>query len=280
MELIVICIFLSVISYFPGIFMKFFNIAALVVFLFAPPAVYAETTPQIRLDQIITSGVLKVGTTGDYRPFTFRDPKTGNFAGFDIDQAHDLGRALGVRVEFVPTSWPTMAKDFENNKFDIAMGGVSITRERQKKGLFSLPYLQDGKTPIARCSDHNLYTTIADIDQPSVRVIVNPGGTNESFVHANIKQAQIEIWNDNTTIFDELAAGKADVMITDASETRYQQRIHAGVLCAVHPDKPFNSVEKAYWIQRAPFFAAFVDQWLRQAKRNGTFDAIYEKWFM
>ena len=42
------------------------------------------------------------------------------------------------------------------------------------------------------------------------------------------------------TIFDEIAKGNADLMMTDASETRYQQKLHAGVLCAVHPEKPFD----------------------------------------
>jgi hypothetical protein len=49
-------------------------------------------------------------------------------------------------------------------------------------------------------------------------------------------------------------------MMTDASETRYQQKLHPGVLCAVHPDKPFDFAEKAYWLQRDEALKAFVDQ--------------------
>ncbi|MEL4073445.1 transporter substrate-binding domain-containing protein [Ochrobactrum sp. GPK 3] len=252
---------------------------ATAIFLLTSFWAFAETSDKVSLDDIMSRGVLKVGTTGDYSPFSIRDPKTGQFTGFDIDLADNLAKALGVRVEFVPTTWPTLTQDFENNKFDIAMGGISITLERQKTGLFSTPYLQDGKAPIARCSDHNQYTTLTDIDKPNVRVIMNPGGTNEKFVRAHIKHAQIDVWDDNTTIFDQIAQGKADVMITDASETRYQQSVHSGLLCAVNPDEPFNSIEKAYWIQRAPYLAAFVDQWLYQSKRDGVYDAIYQKWF-
>jgi len=253
--------------------------AAIAAFLMATFSAFAEASDKVRLDDVISRGVLKVGTTGDYSPFTFRDPKTGQFTGFDIDLAYDLAKALGVRVEFVPTTWPILTRDFENEKFDIAMGGISITLERQKIGLFSTPYLQDGKAPIIRCSDHNQYTTLIDIDKPNIRVIVNPGGTNEKFVRAHFKHAQIDVWDDNTTIFERIVQGKADVMITDSSETRYQQSLHSGVLCAVNPDRPFNSIEKAYWIQRAPFLAAFVDQWLHQSKRDGAYDAIYQKWF-
>ena len=171
------------------------------------------------------------------------------------------------------------AGDFASDRFDIAMGGVSITPERQSKGMFSAPVMRDGKTPIARCADQGKYDTIADIDRPGTRVIVNPGGTNERFAKANIKHAEIKIYADNVTIFDEIAKGNADLMMTDSSETRYQQKMHPGVLCAVHPDKPFDRAEKAYWLQRDPALKAFVDHWVQGAIGNGSFAKIYSDWF-
>jgi cyclohexadienyl dehydratase len=90
--------------------------------------------------------------------------------------------------------------------------------------------------------------------------------------------AQITIYPDNATIFDQLAAGKADVMITDSSETRYQQKLHPGALCAIHPDKPFDFAEKAYWMQADGALKAFVDQWLHMNLENGAFDAEMAKW--
>jgi cyclohexadienyl dehydratase len=232
-----------------------------------------------RLDDILARGVLRVGTTGDYRPFTALDKSSGAYAGFDIDLAQSLGAALGVKVEFEPTSWPNLARDFQAGAFDIAMGGVSVTLDRAKKGFFSIPYMREGKTPIARCADTEKFQTLADIDRPGVKVIANPGGTNERFDRANLHAAAIAIYPDNVTIFDEIAKGDADLMITDASETRFQQKLHAGVLCAIHPDKPFDFAEKAYWIPQDPALKAFVDQWLHMAMENGAFAAIYAKWF-
>jgi len=250
-----------------------------IMFILLSSPGFAKVNSKSRLDGILLRGVLKVGTTGDYSPYSFKDLKTGEFKGFDIDLAYDLARALGVRVQFIETSWPTLSEDLENDRFDMVMGGITVTLERQKNGIFSKPYLNDGKSPISRCSESNRYVTIEDIDRAEVRVIVNPGGTNEKFVLAHLKHAQIIVWNDNTTIFDQIVERKADVMITDASETRYQQRLHPSLLCAVNPNHPFNNIEKAYWIQRAPYLAAFVDQWLHQAKRNGTFNALYRTWF-
>ncbi|MBR0798838.1 transporter substrate-binding domain-containing protein [Bradyrhizobium jicamae] len=245
----------------------------------APGARAQETQAPSRLDEIVKRGTLRVGMTGDYLPFTSLDKETRTFRGFDVDMAQALGKALGVKVEFVPTSWPQMMKDFEADDFDIAMGGVSVTFDRQKKGLFSTPIMREGKTPIARCADKDKFDTLAEIDRPGIRVIVNPGGTNERFARANVKSAEIRVFNDNTKIFDEIAKGDADLMMTDASETRYQQKLHPGVLCAVHPDKPFDFSEKAYWMQRDVALKAFVDQWLHIATEDGSFGKIYAAWF-
>jgi cyclohexadienyl dehydratase len=231
-----------------------------------------------RLDEILRRGVLRVGTTGDYRPFTALDKSTGGYSGFDIDLARSLADALGVRIEFEPTSWPHLASDFEAGAFDIAMGGISVTLDRAKKGFFSAPYMREGKTPIARCADKDKYGSLAEIDQPGVKVIANPGGTNERFDRAHLHAAQIVVYPDNLTIFDQIAKGDADLMITDASETRFQQKQHPGVLCAIHPEQPFDFAEKAYWMAPDPALKAFVDQWLHLAIEDGDFDRLAAKW--
>jgi cyclohexadienyl dehydratase len=231
------------------------------------------------LEAILKRGTLRVGLTGDYAPFSAFDPATSTFRGFDVDMADGLARTLGVHAEYVHTAWPKLSQDFDADRFDIAMGGISITPERQSKGLFSTPIMQEGKTPIARCKDVDKYETLAEIDRPGTRVIVNPGGTNERFARANIKNAEIRVYPDNVRIFDEIADGRADLMITDASETRYQQKRHPSVLCAVHPDQPFDHAQKAYWLQRDPALKAFVDNWIAQARKDGRFAKIYAAWF-
>lgn len=229
------------------------------------------------LEKIIAQGYLRVGTAGDYKPFTYLNPTTQTFEGIDIDMAHHLGKALGVEIRFVKTSWPTLMKDFLEGKYDIGMGGISINLDRQKKAFFSIPYLVDGKTPITRKENVARFQTIAEIDQPGVRIIVNPGGTNERFVRANIKKATIIVYNDNVTIFDQIVQGKADLMITDAIETILQQKLRPE-LAAVHPEKPFTYSEKGYLLPQEIVLKLWIDQWLHLALMDGTFRAIYDKW--
>ena len=252
-------------------------LSCLTAFLLVAASAHAQQAS--RLDEIMKRGTLRVGLTGDYLPFSSFDKTTSTFRGFDVDMAEQLGKALGVKVEYVHTAWPQLMKDFEADDFDIAMGGVSITLDRQKKGLFTTPIMREGKTPIARCADTAKFETLDKIDQPGIRAIVNPGGTNERFARAHLRNAEIRVYSDNVTIFDEIAKGNADLMMTDASETRYQQKLHPGVLCAVHPDHPFDFAEKAYWLQRDEALKDFVDQWLHMSMEDGNFRKIYAAWF-
>jgi cyclohexadienyl dehydratase len=247
--------------------------------LVALMAVAAQAQAPARLETIVQRGTLRVGMTGDYPPFSTFDPANATFRGFDVEIAEAMARALGVRIEYVRTSWPQLSDDFAADRFDIAMGGISITPERQSKGPFSTPVMQEGKTPIARCKDLGKYGTLADIDRPGTRLIVNPGGTNERFVRTNIRNAEIRLYPDNATIFNEIANGHADLMITDASETRYQQKLHPGILCAIHPDQPFDHAQKAYWLQRDPALKAFVDGWIKSAVDDGRLARLYAAWF-
>jgi chorismate mutase-like protein len=110
-----------------------------------------------------------------------------------------------------------------------------------------------------------------------VRLIVNPGGTNERFARAHAPHATLTVFPDNVAIFDRIVAGEADVMLTDAIEARLQQRLHPK-LCAIHPDAPFDFSEKAVLLPRDVVLKAYVDQWLHQAIESGAFARAHEQW--
>ncbi|KVC43701.1 ArtI protein [Burkholderia pseudomultivorans] len=229
-----------------------------------------------RLDEVLARGTLRVCTTGDYKPYSYYRAD-GRFEGIDIDMAESLAKSLGVKADYVKTSWPNLTADFVA-KCDIAVGGVSTTLERQKRAFFTQPYVVDGKTAIVRCADADKYQTVAQIDRPDTRVIVNPGGTNQRFAKQHFTHANLSVYPDNVTIFKQILAGKADVMVTDASETLLQQKLNPG-LCSLHPDKPFQFGEKAYMVPRGDVvFQQYVDQWLHLALSTGEYQAISDKW--
>ena len=249
-----------------------------VLFLGQVANAQASSSGNSRLDAILERGSILVGTTGDYKPFSIYDKATGDFIGYDIDAAKMLGEALGVKVVFIQTSWPTLMRDLLDDKFDIAMSGITRTYARQKQAHFSHGYFPFGKSPLIRAQDKAKYTSLEAIDQPGVRIGVNPGGTNERFVKANISKATIIVHAKNAEIPGMVAEGKFDVMITDSPEAiRYAKddaRLYAAML-----DKTFTKNQFGIMMQRGDqVFANFINMWMEEMKLQGEFDKLYEKY--
>jgi len=94
----------------------------------AAPVRAADVAPTSKLDEILARGVLRVGTTGDYKPFSLRVAGGASFVGLDIALASDLSRQLGVRLEIVGTTWATLMPDLAADRFDLAMGVLPSRR--------------------------------------------------------------------------------------------------------------------------------------------------------
>ncbi|CAI1819882.1 Cyclohexadienyl dehydratase precursor [Serratia quinivorans] len=236
-----------------------------------------SASAQSHLDKVIQQGTLEVCTTGDYKPYTFLK-EDGSYEGIDIDMAESLAKSLGAKVKWVKTSWKTLTPDFVAGKCDIAMGGISVTLQRQRQVFFADMLDTDDKIPLVRCTDVKKYRTIDQINKPSVRLLEPAGGTNEAFVHAYLPKAKLTLTHDNVGIFQQLVDKKADVMITDASEALYQQK-RFPKLCAVNPKKPMQYGEKAYMLPRDDLsWKLYVDQWLHLSKATGEYQSIIDQW--
>ena len=177
---------------------------------------------QPTIARIQERGTILIGTTGDYRPLSFREAD-GTYWGFGIEVAGVIAERLGVGIEFVQTSWPTLSADVqaEPQTFDLAIGGITITDARRETMLMSDGYLANGKTILCRTTEADRYKSLADIDKPEVRVMVNPGGLNEKFANANLTHATIIVHQKNEEIPSMIAENEADIMITEITEAPY-----------------------------------------------------------
>jgi cyclohexadienyl dehydratase len=221
-------------------------------------------------------GALRAAHTSDYRPFSFTGADNAPI-GIDVDLAKRLASELGVSLQWVDTSWATLVADLRANRYDIAMSGVSVTAERKAAGCFTAPYFRTGKTVLRRCAFDRTFDALTQLDDPSVRVIVNPGGTNERFVRTHLPHAHVVAHDDNRTIFRALAAGEADVMITDAVEAQLESRSNPA-LCVADPPPLFESVEKAYLIPKDARWQTWLDAWLVRVNASGEFDAVKRRY--
>lgn len=176
-----------------------------------------------RLDQILNSHTLRVGTPGDYRPFAMRS-EAGSYEGHDIEVVQKMAADLGLRIEYIPTTWPKLMADLQDNKFDLAIGGITRNLTRISKADMLPGYAPFGKVALVRRSEQDKYQSLSDLNRPEVRVIKNPGGTNEAFVLAQLPKATISTHERNAEIPALIASGQGDVMITETYEALHYAR--------------------------------------------------------
>jgi cyclohexadienyl dehydratase len=219
-----------------------------------------------------------VGTSGDYRPFSYLNPQTNQYEGMDIELAQKLGAALGAKVTFVRFKWPEVTQDLIDGKFDIAMGGIGRNVARGLVVAYTNSYMTFGTCPLVRKGTEAKYTDFAAIDQPSVKVILNQGGINDRYFTPLLKRAVILRHNKNEEIALKVKDGTADVWITDNVEALFWAKTLPG-LVAVNPSKTFTVGTKGYMIRQGDqIFLNWLNLWLDQMFLQGDIAALEKKW--
>ncbi len=246
--------------------------AAALASLASSPACAGE-----RLDAIMKNNTLRVGTPGDYRPFAMKE--AAGFAGHDIDVVNAMAKVYGWKVEFVQTSWKEMAADLKADKFDVAVGGITRSPARALIADFLPAYAPFGKVALVNVKNKDKFKSLDDLNRPGVRVIKNPGGTNEAFVLANLTKADISTHDKNFEIPGLIAEGKGDVMITENAEAklyaRKDKRLHAAFL-----DKPLTPVNYMGFMLPTDDsdYARVMNYLWDLLDRRGELKAIEAKW--
>jgi cyclohexadienyl dehydratase len=199
--------------------------------------------PTDRLEAIKERGYITVGTTGDYAPFSFYDGE--NFSGYDIDVAKYFAAEMGVEVKFFQTTWSDLLQDLDDDKYDIAMGGITRRTSRQMAADISQGYLTFGKCFLVAQGREADFDTLEEVNLSSVKVGVNIGGTNEKFADEFLGDANIIRFENNLDVPEAVADGTVDVMVTETPEALYYQVIN-DKLDAVREDDPFTKSQFGY----------------------------------
>ena len=240
-----------------------------------------ETVPKTPVvDKIRQRGTVLVGTTGDYRPLSYKEPATGTYWGFDLDVAGEIARKMNVSVTYVPTSWPTLTADVlaEPQTFDFAIGGITVTDARLETMDMSEGYLGNGKTILCRKEDAAKYTCQEDLNHPEVRVMVNPGGLNEKFARANLPDCTLIVFDQNEEIPNQVALGNADVMITEITEAPWYVQ-NDSRLAAPLLDKPFTRGQIAVLMRKGQEdLLEVVNTTIREMKADGRLKALHNRY--
>jgi cyclohexadienyl dehydratase len=210
------------------------------------------------------SQVLRVGSSGDYLPFSVRD-ETG-WDGFDIHVARRFAQDTGRRLEIVEFRWPALEMDLQANRFDVAMSGVTMRPWRALVGTFARPMARVGAMVLMR---PGIATTLTELDTGANRIGVNQGGYLERVARRLFRRAEIVPIGDNRQLAAHLHGGAVDALVTDELEAPIFARAVPGAVAM----GPLTHDRKAY-LARDPALADELDAWLREREIDGSLPAL------
>jgi polar amino acid transport system substrate-binding protein len=106
------------------------------------------------LAQVKAAGVMKVGTETEFAPFDFID--AGKHVGLNVDVFDEIGKELGVKIEWVTLPWDGVLPGLEAKKFDVVAGPATITKARMEHYVFSAPIAEATVALMKRAGDKSI----------------------------------------------------------------------------------------------------------------------------
>jgi len=253
--------------------MKLKAIGATLALLLTVGAAHAQST----LQDVLSAGTLKVGTTGDWNPMTMKDPATNSYRGYDIDVMTALAADLGVEVEFVPTDWKTLVSGVTSGTYNIT-GSASISPSRAKAAGYSDSYFSLATVPLILAKDADKFKGWADLDKPEVTVAATLGTTQEKQVKEFFPNAAYKIVEAPARDFQEVLSGRADAHITSNVEA-YKLVEKYPQMMIVPVDAPKARTPIAMLLpQDDQVWINYINTWITLKKESGFFDELGKKW--
>lgn len=253
-------------------FLKTLGMAAVIALAASTSAV-----AQSALYEILSGGVLKVGTTGDWNPMSVRDPATDSYIGYDIDIMTELAKDLGVELEFVATDWKTLVNGVVAGNYHIT-GSASISPPRMKVAGFSESYISVQIMPFTTDDKISRFDGWDSINQADVKVATTLGTTFEKYVREWFPNAEIKVVEAPARGYQEVLSGRSDVFITSNIEGATLMQKFPNVV-SVPVETPRAPSPIAMLLPQADqVWINYVNNWVKVKKAGGFFEATAAKW--
>ncbi|MBN2793999.1 MAG: transporter substrate-binding domain-containing protein [Clostridia bacterium] len=219
--------------------------------------------------------VLKVGMELKYPPFETID-NIGNPDGVSVMMAKKLGEYLGREVEIIDTAYSSLIPALESGKIDIIISSMTINEERLKVVDFSDPYTTSQLMMLVY-KDSKVQSP-ADLNDPDVIIASKTGTIGALWAAANAPNAQIKNIDEEISAVLEVAQGKADVFIYDPLSIIKHHENYPETTRAVLEPLPNTQGWGIAMRKGEDALKADINAFLKQAKSDGTFDEIREKY--
>ncbi|MBR0679297.1 transporter substrate-binding domain-containing protein [Roseomonas eburnea] len=231
-----------------------------------------------RLAAVQAAGRIRVGTTGDFNPMSFRDPASREYRGHQIDCAQQLARDMNLRAEFVATDWRTLINGLQADQFDVVMTGTSVSVARAMAAAFTLPWGRTGFIPLVRRRDAAKFPNWEALNARDVTIAATLGTTMEQFVQQALPNAALRRVESPARDWQELLGGRVDAAMTSVIEAAYLTREYPD-LVALFRDAPRNPIPMAFLAQQGDAaWLRFLDTWVALRQESGFFAELARKW--
>ncbi|SFI36280.1 amino acid ABC transporter substrate-binding protein, PAAT family (TC 3.A.1.3.-) [Collimonas sp. OK307] len=227
------------------------------------------------LDTVKTRGTLRVAMEGNYPPFNFKDPKSGQLDGFEVDVAKLLAARLGVKPEFTTTEWSGILAGLGAGKYDVIINQVGITEARQKAFDFSQPYTLSTAQLIIRKDEKRSFPTLESLKGYKLGL---GQGTNFEQKAKAVPGIDVKTYPGSPEYLADLASGRIDAALNDRLLVGYLLKTSNLPLKA---GATFGDVDKiGIPFQKGnPKFEAALNKALDEILKDGSFKQVSFKWF-
>jgi cyclohexadienyl dehydratase len=220
-------------------------------------------------DEATARLVLRVGTSGDYAPFSVAEGPE-RYTGLDAELARRFAEDAGMELRWVRFRWPQLLKLLAQERFDLAWSGITVRPERSAAGRFSIPTVESGAVALVPAGT---WTQLDALDRPRIRIGVNAGGHLERVGQARFPRATLVSIPDNGAVLDALAGDSVQAVLTDSAEAPHW--------IAARPELdlvalgPFTRDRKAALVHPSRRDLALrLDAWLLERETDGTLAAL------
>ncbi len=229
------------------------------------------------LEEVLRRGVLRVGFS-TFVPWAMQD-KTGAFIGFEIEVAERLAKDLGVQVEFVPTKWSGIIPALLTGKFDVIIGGMTITPERNIKVNFTRPYYHSGMALVAHKELAAGFGSLEDFNKAGVVIVARLGTTAAQAAKKHLPQAEVRLFDEEAQALQELLNGRAHAFVSMAPLPATQALKHSDKLF-MPLEGTFTKEPNGFAVRKGdPDTLNFLDNWITGVELEGWIQERYHYWF-
>lgn len=220
------------------------------------------------------AGELTVATDTNFPPFEFKDPETGQHTGFDVEIWDAIAKKIGVEYKLQPMAFKGIVPGLQANQLDAGIAGMSITEERQKTIDFSDGYYNSGLLLLVPAASE--IKGIEDLGEKLVAT--KQGTTSEKYLKEKAKYKELKLFPNDNAMFMELMTGGVDAVMFDKPVIENfiskSGKDKVKVVGPLYEGQPYG-----IGFPKGSELVAKVNAALKSLKEDGTYAAIYKKWF-